>query len=527
MAKGFDPKWSLVALLYRFEQATSDDKTPCEKTEGFALMYNGAAISTLSPYFPGGALRLADQASPSKYAISDQTPSVFFGADLLIETQIAPTSWGLGGRRVIAHSSHVVIYLDPANFSLRLGINLSGSGWVDVGFAIPDPEAFITEKHDLRIKSSSSILSIELDGSEVVSESHGVTSFATAAQQFRFGNAYDTAPDQVFLGYIGQFRMTIGDLRPEDSGKPIERFAALGALDPYREFVVAHTHFDGQNDATEVDDTRGANWIFSGPAKLKESSRRFGVSALHVDNGTVHCDGFDFSNRNWCVELWSRRANNNGTPYYIASIMDEAGIDHAVSIGGPYFGPLTLRVAGVDVATGSSSVYAPISDWWHCAIVRDGDALAVFAAGSRALLYDLGASNIASNGRLVLGKGGSVAPLGDSPDWFDEARITIGHSRYNVNSLSITPPPERFNEYGPHSMRGTVKRMVSGSAVISPGSLVAAFDRATLRLVSRDVSAADGSFELPSAHGDEHFVLAFDDDMNLVGYDKIKPAIFS
>lgn len=521
--RGFDPLWSLVGALVYFEGPAGATVIVDEKTNGKVNLYNGAKISHLSPHFPNGALWISDQAAPSKSGLASSSVSVFLGADVCIENQFVATSWGVGGRRVLAHSESIVVYLAPADFSLHVGVKFDGAAWVDIGHVIADPEAFLGDKHDLRIRFSSARMSIELDGAEVSSFVHGVTSFVTAAQQFRFGNAYTTGTDQVFLGYIGQFRLTVGDLRAEDVDEPIQRFEALGSLDPYREYVVAHTHFDAQDNATEAEDTCGSSWVFSGSAKIKTSSAKFGVSSAYTIGGDVYRDGFSFADPKWCVEFWSMRDFNNGIPYYIASIMDDAGVDHAVSICGPYFGPLTLRVAGVDVAVGSSSVLAPVSTFWHCAIVRDGDALAVFAAGSRALIYDLAGHQIESNGRLVLGKGGSVAPAGPSADWCDEVRVTIGNSRYNVQATSIDVPTERFNEYGPRSL--SIEIVSDPDGLPLPGTLVRAYHRVSGRLVSQGYTDADGKCLLAVSDASKHFWVAHHPTENALIGDHIIPVL--
>lgn len=521
--KGFDPLWSLVAALVYFEGPAGANVVSDEKTNGKVNLSNGAQISHLSPHFPNGALWISDQSAPSKLGLAEYSTSLFMGADCCIENQFVPTSWGVGGRRVLFHSANIVVYLLPDDTSIHLGVKFDGSSWVDIGHTIADPEAFLGVKHDFRARLSSLRISIELDGSEVASLTHDVTEFVSASQQFRFGNAFTSAPDQVFLGFIGQFRLTVSDLRNDVSGDPIQRFDVLGSLDPYREFVVAHSHFDAANNATEAEDTCGSSWVFDGSAKIKTSSAKFGVSSAYTIGGDVHRDGFSFADPKWCVEFWSMRDFNNGISYYIASIMDDAGVDHAVSICGPYFGPLTLRVAGVDVAVGSSSVLAPVSTFWHCAIVRDGDALAVFAAGSRALIYDLAGHQIESNGRLVLGKGGSVAPAGPSADWFDEVRVTIGNSRYNVSATSIDVPTERFNEYGPRSL--SIEIVSDPDGLPLPGTLVRAYHRVSGRLVSQGITDADGKCLLAVSDASKHFWVAHHPTENALIFDHIIPVL--
>ena len=301
-----------------------------------------------------------------------------------------------------------------------------------------------------------------------------------------------------------------------------DRFPILGALDPNREKVVFHSHFDGANNATTAEDTCGGTLVFSGGAALKDTDARFGISALSLSSGTVHCDGIDFSAQRFTIEFWEKRTENDGVNRYIMSIMDESGVDHALSIASPYFGPVTLRKDAVDVATSANGTIGPTTTWQHWAIVRDGDHVAVFVAGIRSLLVNIGVNPLLTNGRFVLGKGGTVAPAAVSKDWIDECRITIGVAHYNVLSSSITPPTERFNEYGPRALSGIVR---NSDGTPRPNTLVRCYHLSSGRLVSQGYSDVDGTFVLPTGDTSLHFWVAHHPSENALIRDRITPAL--
>ena len=524
MAKGFDPKWSLVALLCSNRGVDGSSVIIPEKGATEMNVTGGVALSTACPAFVKGAAYFGNPVASQSLYPQNQS---FDYQDQAYEIEFFPTGFGETGDRYLFSVSTILrVYFDIDDELLRVDFKNNG---VEQNFSAPvDLNSLVGVVSKCIVRLTTGRLDVELNGTTLIDVAHGLTSFDVATGPIlSIGNRAETGTNLTnFYGYIGQFRRTVGDSRQEESSAVIYDLEVLSALDTYREKVAFHSHFDGLEGATTTTELSSDRLIsFTGSAALSTSSSQFGPSCISLAGGTAYCDGIDFSAQKFTIEFWEKRTENDGTNRYIFSIMDEAGVDHALSVSATYFGPVILRKDGADVAT--SGVTGPKIVWQHWAVVRDGTSLAVFVAGVRVILFNIGTSALVSNGRFVLGKGGSVAPAAASTDWIDECRITVGEARYNVAAETISPPAERFNEYGPHSMRGTVKRMVSGSAVISPGSLVAAFDRATLRLVSRDVSAADGSFELPSAHGDEHFVLAFDDDMNLVGYDKILPAIFS
>lgn len=517
--RGFDPKWSDVVISTRFSGAVGQTITCNDKTNERFTAYN-CEISA-HPDFVGGAMRFTASGT-AKLVLS--TSNYAYLADNLFEIDFVLESLGVAGLRGLFRDGLrcVTCMFDATTSELQFGIRSSSSApWSMLSYQITDLDAFVGVRHSLRCVMTASDLTMELDGEVVGTMAHGVTSMAAGLGNFAIGNASFAVEDS-FIGWIGQFRWTRA-LRPDEMGLVMpDRFPILSALDPNREKVVLHSHFDGANNATAATDTTGASLVFSGGAVLKDTDARFGVSSLSLNSGAVHCDGIDFSAQRFTIEFFEKRTENDGVNRYLVSIMDEAGVDHALSVAAPYFGPVTLRKNGVDVSTSASGSIGPTTTWQHWAIVRDGEYVAVFVGGQRSLLVNIGVNPLLSNGRFVLGKGGSVAPAAVSKDWVDECRITIDVAHYNVLSTSIVPPPERFNEYGPRALSGTVR---NPDGTPRPNTLVRCYHLASGRLVSQGYSDVDGTFALPTADSSLHFWTAHHPTNNALIRDRITPAL--
>jgi hypothetical protein len=481
----------------------------------------GVVISRLCPAFPLGAAYFGNPAASQSVYPSEQS---FTYSDQCYEMEFWPINLsGAGNRYLFSVSSILRVYIDLSASLLRIDFTNATLQQYSAAVDLVD----LNEKAaKIVVRLSTSRISCELNGDVLIDEAHGLGSFSTASGAIlSIGNrAIDGNETTNFRGYIGQFRRTINDLRPEETSATLTEFDALSSLDVYRENVVFHSHCEPTGGA--IEDERGNTVTFYGNAEISMNQKAFGTASFRPRAGgaTVDFDSVLLA-QDFEFETFALTSAESANPAWCFALLDAEG---EVSIGlkttRDTSGSETVVVVnGVShaVASGVSTLMLPVS------LVRSGNDMALFINGSRLLVIDMTGVSIANATPLYLGKPPSIAETVADTLYLDEIRLTVGRARSNPLVTTITVPTERFNEYGPHSLRGTVKCMVDGAAVIKPGALVAAFDRSTLRLVSRDLSAADGSFELPSAHGDEHFVLSFDDDMNLVGYDKIKPAIFS
>ncbi len=521
MAKGFDPKWSMTTLFCAMRGIDGLGVFVGDKG-GQLTVHGSVAISRACPDFPGGAAYFGN---PAVIQALYPTAQSFGYMEQAVEIEFYPTSFGYSGRRYLCTViNRFELYFDVELAKLQLDFWPDGST-LQSHHAAVDLASLVGKASKAILRISLTHLSVELNGAVLFNNAHGVTTFSnTSGSVFLIGNSGAGSVSRNWYGYIGPVRRTVGDLRAEETSATRGTMYPLGALDTYREKVVFHSHCEPTGGP--IEDTCGNTVSFYGNAEISTDYKAFGSASFRPRTGGASVD-FDtvLGAQDFEFETFALILTNSVNRGWCFALLDSGG---AVALGlttkrDTGGGETVVIVNGVShtVASGVSS------SMQYMSLVRAGNTMTLFINGASVLSIDVTGVSIANVGPLYLGKPASVVETVTESIYLDETRLTVGQARHNASSTSVTIPTERFNEYGPHSMRGTVKRMVSGSAVISPGSLVAAFDRTTLRLVSRDVSAADGSFELPSAHGDEHFVLAFDDDMNLVGYDKILPAIFS
>lgn len=520
MAKGFDPKWANVALLCKprgleGQSVISAEKSVAMNTSG------GVVISRLCPAFPLGAAYFGNPAASQSVYPFEQG---FTYSDQCYEMELWPINLsGDGHRYLFSVSSILRVYIDLSASLLRIDFTNATLQQYSAAVDLVD----LNEKAaKIIVRLSTSRISCELNGDVLIDEAHGLGSFSTASGAIlSIGNrAIDGNETTNFRGYIGQFRRTINDLRPEETSATLTEFDALSSLDVYRENVVFHSHCEPTGGP--IEDECGNVVSFYGDAEISTTYKAFGVGSFRPRTGgaTIEFDSV-LGTRDFTFEAFAKIHYNSANRAWCFALLDSSG-DVAlglVAMRDDYAAETVVIVNGVSHSV-ASSLSAGMK---FVSLDRNGNDMALFINGARVLVIDVTGVSIANATPLYLGKPPSIVETVAETLYLDEIRFTIGQARTSPLAATLTVPTERFNEYGPHSLRGTVKRMVDGSPVLKSGALVAAFDRGTLRLVSRDLSAADGSFELPSAHGDDHFVLAFDDDMNLVGYDKIKPAIFS
>lgn len=515
----FDPKWSQVLSFSYLEGRAGQTELPCEKTTLVGAC-TGCAISRDSLLFPAGAVHLPD-ALANRYAwVASNSNFVF--RDQLFELEFAPTSWGASGNLgfLFYILYGVQCYIDYATHQLHFLIARTApiTDSVGISYTIPDIGAFVGVKHALRCGMTATDLFIELDGVEVARGPHGATAVFSTSATIRLGGS-GSAGSQL-IGYIGQWRWS-ADLRPEDMGRPMSRFPLLAAVDPHREKVVFHSRFNGPAGVQEAVDTKGKTIVFAGAAALSYSNALAGA-CLRLNGSpveVVHGD-FNFGTDDFSIEWFNCRPGNDGLRRFVLCLMDIDGDDHALSLSGGSGAVATLRVAGVDIEGPPLSFPSSLNPE-HLMIVRSGGYIAYFKDGYRYILYDIGDTPVASNGRLVFGHAGTVPGYPSNFDFIDEMRITRGESRVSPLAVSFTPPAEYFNVYGPRAISGHVD-----DADGNPVDCVVRVHRSlTGQMVSEGRTAADGSFVLPVADIDEHYWTAHLPGKNALIYDHVVPEL--
>jgi len=490
----FDPKWSSVVALLYLESANGETVAFNEKP-GTTVYTNSVTFSNVVSRWGRGAAFFPSDAVSRSIQIANISG---FRTDLpqVIQGSFCPSDV-LGAR--IPFSLHDRMWLTIEAGALVLRVRTTSSPAPIYTLPVPDIE--VGQWYDYAIRLGPAGVSLSL-GSEVVAEANwGAETHGSLTAGAMLGNyAAGANAASSFRGYLGPFRWTAGDQRIEDIGRLAYRFPVLDAVDPLRERVIFHSHFDGANGQTSAVDTRGKTIVFLGNARLQSLNQKSGPTSLYAfgAGARVSHPDFDVQADDFCIEFFGARAINSGQREYEFSLLDAGGTDHALSLSSVFGGSTTLRVNGVDLApiVGGGVNNGSL----HYAVCRAGPYLAYFKNGNRLGLFDIGAVSLASNGDFYIGKGGT-APGVESYDYTDEWRVTRGGSRYDPLAPTIVAPIGRYSVFGPRSLSGILDD-ADGNPVVCK---VRAYHSATGRLVSEGVTDIDGSFVLPVADIDEHF----------------------
>lgn len=495
MTLAFDPKWGqVVALLYL--ESVNGEATAYNEKPGTVVYTNSVTFSTaVSRWARGAAFFPADNVSRNIQFAGIAN----FRTDIpqIIQGSFYPTDV-VGDRLPFSFHDRLILSVDNGTLALRVRTTSAPTPV----YTLTAPDIEIDQWYDYAIRLGPLGVSLALGDHVVASATWGDETHAAISPFGMLGNlAAGANASFSFRGYLGPFRWTIGDQRLEDIGVAAYRFPVLDAVDPLRERVIFHSHFDGANNQTAAVDTRGKSIVFFGNARLQSSNQKSGPTSLYAfgDRVRVSHPDFDVQGDDFCFEFFGTRPVNSGQREYEFSLMDAGGIDHALSLSSIFGHLATLRLNGADLApiAGGGLTLGSL----HYAVCRRGPWLAFFRNGSRLALYDIGSTTIASSGDFYIGKGGSAAPGGESYDYTDEWRVTRGSSRYDPESPTIAAPQGRFSVFGPRSLSGIIDD-ADGNPVVCK---VRVYNSATGRLVSEGTTDIDGSFVLPVADIDEHF----------------------
>lgn len=237
--------------------------------------------------------------------------------------------------------------------------------------------------------------------------------------------------------------------------------------DPYAAYVTLLCHFDGTNGQTTTTDSslfaHPLGSVFSG-ALLDTSVKKFGTASLKSSyiGGSVQIVSadamqpeFDFSlARDFTVEAWVYiDATDIGTSMTFIDVesvhgvnrptlrmsLSTSGSDWTFSARGYHDNSSTpvFQLAGATIIPGNQ--------WHHYALTRTGTTYRIFLDGN---LEDSATSSTTLDtpqptNRVCIGGAPSVEYMSG---WVDEARFTMGVSRYTAN---FTPPSAPFDDPTP------------------------------------------------------------------------------
>jgi hypothetical protein len=518
--KGYDSLWGLVQSLFLFDGIDGSTSVVDQKTNALAYVSN-CVVSRSSDDFPDGALWFADMSSP-RYVLAGSSGHLTLGLHVF-SCPFVLTDWGPGGMLRIFRANSMSCYIDPTIKRLYWATNIDDAGWVNATYDIPDPASFLSVRHDMRLYITSSEQYIELDDVEVARVAHGKTGSSMSGQQIRFGQA--VASGDGWIGLIGPFRWTTGDLRISEAGSQIDRYEQLSALDSARETVVFHSHFEPSDDGNVVD-TRGNLVTLYGNARLSTTKRRFGLSSFQPRSGGAMLSIAAIGAADFELEAWAIMSTTSPNFAWVFCCFDglgniALGLKHRWSE--PSGSEIILIVAGTTYTVPTALGYG--SDGYF-SVCRRGDSLALFSSGQRLIFADVSGVHINNTGAVYIGRPPQITDATPETLYLDEMRLGVGVARHNPLLTTITAPTERFNDYGPSYCGGTTE---NPDGTVRPNTLVRVYHRRTGRLVSEGYSDQDGAYTLPTADTSQHVVahLHDDDDVNAVVYDHVYPVLIS
>lgn len=215
------------------------------------------------------------------------------------------------------------------------------------------------------------------------------------------------------------------------------------------------SHFDGNNTDTAYSDLVAGAWTFVGGAALGSTVKKFGNTALNVSTQgcyvkTNASESFNVGNGDFTIECWYYpvvfSADNRNTicgqsdvtataaqAQFFVSIPGHA-TDHFLDI---YVYDNTATSKHATLSTTSLQV----NNWYHIAVVRNGNTLRGYINGIAENTLDLTGvilQNVTS--KFAVGNMGEFNTPLSARGHIDEFRFTKGLARYTANFTPSTSP---------------------------------------------------------------------------------------
>jgi hypothetical protein len=283
----------------------------------------------------------------------------------------------------------------------------------------------------------------------------------------------------------------------------------MAGIDNYVKLLL---HMDGADDGTVFTDSSLQGHILTRyNAVTKTAIRKFGSASGYFDGSGDYLtapasNDWSFGTGDVTVDFWFRRLDtstsnriisqytNNDNRWYIH--VGEAS-SYSVGIGGP----------GQPAAAWSNQCQN-INQWYHVAIVREGNNFELFVDGLSQGIQ-VSTSSFGYSGQLM--RVGvdywNSAPNAYAKGYIEELRISKGIARWTEN---FTPPIAAYSNYE-----------VSGN--LSDDSRIIMVDDLTGDVEYNNLVSA-GAYVLPAKDGSEKSIVAFrTSDGKAIGYGKVIP----
>lgn len=242
-----------------------------------------------------------------------------------------------------------------------------------------------------------------------------------------------------FGGAIPQYRFEVNGI--------------LSAADGDGENVVCLLHFNGPNNSQVYTDETGKYWTGGTNSKIVTDESKFGTGSLYASGSAFSPTRLDCADtyfltspigtQDFCAEIFAfidptYTTASNRAIFGFEGALYRFAVTHNNASG------TNGRFAGV-IGSGAKEIYGNTtlpnkSQWYHLALVRDGNTLRFFVEGIQQGTSDVTGVSIPAD-PLVIGdldiSGGYFPFMGR----LDEFRLTVGVPRYTAN---FTPPTAQF-----------------------------------------------------------------------------------
>jgi len=243
-----------------------------------------------------------------------------------------------------------------------------------------------------------------------------------------------------FGGSIPQYRFEVNGI--------------LSTIDPSAGNVINLLHFNGANNSTTFTDETGKTWVQNNGAKVVTDQQRFGTASFDCPGGFlspvyISCADTYYTTpsigtQDFCAEIfawidpgWVNTANR--------AIFGFNSSIYKFTVSHMYSGGTNGRFAGV-IGSGAKEIFGNTTlpnkgEWYHLALVRDGNTLRFFVNGISQGTSDVSGVSVGAETDLLIGSvdiGTNYYPFYGR---LDEFRLTVGIPRYTAN---FTPPTAQF-----------------------------------------------------------------------------------
>mgnify|MGYP000926864033 FL=1 len=194
-------------------------------------------------------------------------------------------------------------------------------------------------------------------------------------------------------------------------------------------------------------------WTFYGNAQIDTAQKPFGTGSLLLDGsgdyiGTVDSPDFDFGTGDFTIDFWVRRDGNIND--YGGVISGTSTSDNGWNLS---FGSVAgsnqnkLRFAHPNGSWGPkivSSTVLPDTTWTHIALVRNGNTITMYQAGTSVGSVDCTGWTVDCSGTgAVIGRYYTNQDSNYFNGWLAEFRITKGLARWTSD---FTPPSSAYSD---------------------------------------------------------------------------------